>query len=77
MTSEDAWSSSEIQKAQLEDPDSSQILEKKLNSAERPSWQEIVLESSATKQYCALWDSLHLKDGVLYRKWESDGGNSC
>ncbi|GBM62391.1 Transposon Ty3-I Gag-Pol polyprotein [Araneus ventricosus] len=71
------WSSCEIQKAQLEDPAIKPILEKKLNSAERPSWQEIAPESPATKRYWALWDSLHLKDGVLYRKWESDDGNSC
>ncbi|GBN81789.1 Retrovirus-related Pol polyprotein from transposon 297, partial [Araneus ventricosus] len=50
---------------------------KKLNSSDRPSWQEIAPESLATKRYWALWDSLHLKDGVLYRKWESDDGNSC
>ncbi|GBM36448.1 hypothetical protein AVEN_234828-1 [Araneus ventricosus] len=49
----------------------------KLNSADRPSWQEIAPESPATKQYWALWDSLHLKDGLLYLKWESDDGNSC
>ncbi|GBN15820.1 Retrovirus-related Pol polyprotein from transposon 297 [Araneus ventricosus] len=71
------WSSCEIQKAQLEDPAIKPILEKKLNSADRPSWQEITPESPATKRYWALWDSLHLKDGVLYRKWESDDGNSC
>ncbi|GBM73782.1 Transposon Ty3-I Gag-Pol polyprotein [Araneus ventricosus] len=76
-TTVDPWSSCEIQKAQLEDPAIKPILEKKLNSADRPSWQEIAPESSATKRYWALWDSLHLKDGVLYRKWESDGGNSC
>ncbi|GBO33123.1 Retrovirus-related Pol polyprotein from transposon 297 [Araneus ventricosus] len=76
-TTVDPWSSCEIQKAQLEDPAIKPILEKKLNSAERPSWQEIAPESPATKRYWALWDSLHLKDGVLYRKWESDGGNSC
>ncbi|GBN18478.1 hypothetical protein AVEN_206311-1, partial [Araneus ventricosus] len=76
-TTVDPWSSCEIQKAQLEDPDIKPILEKKLNSAERPSWQEIAPESPATKRYWTLWDSLHLKDGVLYRKWESDDGNSC
>ncbi|GBM25302.1 Retrovirus-related Pol polyprotein from transposon 412, partial [Araneus ventricosus] len=76
-TTVDPWSSCEIQKAQLEDPAIKPILEKKLNSAERPSWQEIAPESPATKRYWALWDSLHLKDGVLYRKWESDDGNSC
>ncbi|GBL63530.1 Transposon Ty3-I Gag-Pol polyprotein [Araneus ventricosus] len=73
----DPWSSCEIQKAQLEDPNIKPILEKKLNSADRPSWQEIAPESPATKRYWALWDSLHLKDGVLYRRWESDNGSSC
>ncbi|GBM09461.1 Retrovirus-related Pol polyprotein from transposon 412, partial [Araneus ventricosus] len=67
----------EIQKAQLEDPAIKTILEKKLMSADRPSWQEIAPESPATKRYWALWDSLHLKDGVLYRRWESDDGRSC
>ncbi|GBN63376.1 hypothetical protein AVEN_265043-1 [Araneus ventricosus] len=67
----------EIQKAQLEDPTIKRILEKKLNSADRPSRQQIVPESPATKRYWALWDSLHLKDGVLYRKWESDDGSFC
>ncbi|GBN25236.1 Retrovirus-related Pol polyprotein from transposon 297 [Araneus ventricosus] len=69
LTTEDAWSSSEVQKAQLEDPAIRLILERKLNSEDRPSWQEIAPESPATKRYWALWDSLHFKDGVLYRKW--------
>ncbi|GBN28931.1 hypothetical protein AVEN_262197-1 [Araneus ventricosus] len=77
MTSVDPWSSCEIQKLQLEDTAIKSILEKKLNSADRPSWQEIALESPATKQYWALWDSLQLKDGVLYPRWQSDDGSSC
>ncbi|GBN68852.1 Retrovirus-related Pol polyprotein from transposon 412, partial [Araneus ventricosus] len=77
LTTEDACSSSEVQKAQLEDPAIRPILERKLNSEDRPSWQEIAPESHATKRYWPLWDSLHLKDGVLYRKWESDDGSSC
>ncbi|GBM48877.1 Retrovirus-related Pol polyprotein from transposon 297 [Araneus ventricosus] len=76
-TSVDPWSSCEIQKAELEDSAIKTILEKKLMSADQPSWQEIVPESPATKRYWALWDSLHLKDGVLYRRWESDDGRSC
>ncbi|GBL80450.1 Transposon Ty3-G Gag-Pol polyprotein [Araneus ventricosus] len=76
-TSVDLWSSCEIQKAQLEDSAIKPILEKELNSADRPSWQEIALENPATKRYWALLDSLHLKDGVLYRRWESDDGSSC
>ncbi|GBN82390.1 hypothetical protein AVEN_41350-1 [Araneus ventricosus] len=77
MTTEDTWPVSEIQKAQLEDPDIRPILEKKLKSADRPSRQEIAQENPATNRYWALWDSLHLKDGVLYRKWENDDGSSC
>ncbi|GBM22724.1 hypothetical protein AVEN_143498-1 [Araneus ventricosus] len=68
---------SEIQKAQLEHPDIRPILEKKLKLADRPSRQEIAQESPATKRYWALWDSLHLKDGALYRKWENNDGSSC
>ncbi|GBO03843.1 hypothetical protein AVEN_59486-1 [Araneus ventricosus] len=36
-------------------------------------------KAPATKRYWALWDSLHLKDGVFlyHRKWESDDGSSC
>ncbi|GBL81630.1 hypothetical protein AVEN_93424-1 [Araneus ventricosus] len=77
LTIDDAWSSSEVQKAQLEDPAIRPILERKLNSEDRTSWQEIAPESPATKRYWALWDSLHLKDGVLNHKWESDDGSSC
>ncbi|GBN02728.1 Retrovirus-related Pol polyprotein from transposon 297 [Araneus ventricosus] len=51
LTTEDAWSSSEVQKAQLEDPAIRPILEKKLNSEDRPSWQEIAPESPAAKRY--------------------------
>ncbi|GBL94941.1 hypothetical protein AVEN_187458-1 [Araneus ventricosus] len=74
MTTEGRWSLSETQKAQLEDPDIRPIMKMKLNSADRPSWQEIARESPATKRYWALWNSLYLKDGVLYRKWESNEG---
>ncbi|GBM80748.1 hypothetical protein AVEN_96414-1 [Araneus ventricosus] len=74
MTTENRWSLSEIQKAELEDPDIRPILKMKLNSADRPSWQEIARESPATKRHWALWNSLYLKDGVLYCKWESNDG---
>ncbi|GBN32936.1 Transposon Ty3-G Gag-Pol polyprotein [Araneus ventricosus] len=77
LTTEDAWSSSEVQKAQPEDPAIRPIVEKKLNSEDRPSWQEIAPENPATQRYWALWDSLHLKDGVLYLKWKRDDGSFC
>ncbi|GBM56891.1 Retrovirus-related Pol polyprotein from transposon 297 [Araneus ventricosus] len=49
LTTEDPLSSSEVQKAQLEYPAIRPILEKKPNSEDRPSWQEIAPESPATK----------------------------
>ncbi|GBM27383.1 hypothetical protein AVEN_250417-1 [Araneus ventricosus] len=51
---ENRWSLSEIQKAQLEDPDIRPILKMELNSEDRPSWQELAHESPATKRYWAL-----------------------
>ncbi|GBM83655.1 hypothetical protein AVEN_160822-1 [Araneus ventricosus] len=64
VTIEDPWSSSEVQKAQLEDPAIRPILEKKLNSYDRTSWKEIAPDSPAAKRYWAPWHSLHLKNGV-------------
>ncbi|GBN62963.1 hypothetical protein AVEN_38514-1 [Araneus ventricosus] len=74
MTTYDRWCLSEIQKAQLEDPDIRPILKKKLNSADSPSWQEIARECPATKRYWTLWNSLYLKYSALYSKWESNDG---
>ncbi|GBM90837.1 hypothetical protein AVEN_3084-1 [Araneus ventricosus] len=54
LATEDTWSSNEIQRAQLEDPAIMPILEKKLNSEDRPSWQEISPEIPVTKRHWAL-----------------------
>ncbi|GFW23497.1 retrovirus-related Pol polyprotein from transposon 412 [Trichonephila clavipes] len=48
----------------------------KESSDEKPSWQDIAPFHPTTKRYWALWDSLHLRNGVLYRKWESDDGKT-
>ncbi|GBM42678.1 hypothetical protein AVEN_219134-1 [Araneus ventricosus] len=48
-TSVDPWSSCEIQNAQIEVPAIKPILEKKLNSADRPSWQEIAPEQEIAR----------------------------
>ncbi|KAL6433637.1 hypothetical protein ACFW04_006618 [Cataglyphis niger] len=44
---------------------------------QHPSWQEIVLKGSSTKIYWSQWDSLELRDGILFRKWESPSMKSC
>ncbi|GBN47109.1 hypothetical protein AVEN_89258-1 [Araneus ventricosus] len=48
LTTEHPLSSSDSQKAQLEDPAIRTILGKKLNSDDRPSWQELAPEAPAT-----------------------------
>ncbi|GFT29868.1 retrovirus-related Pol polyprotein from transposon 412 [Trichonephila clavipes] len=46
------------------------------SSSNKPSWQDISAYSPTTKQYWALWKSLHLRNGVLYRKFESEDGKT-
>ncbi len=41
----------------------------------RPDWSEVSSKSKETKAYWAQWDSLCLRNGALYRKWESSDGN--
>ncbi|GFV68415.1 retrovirus-related Pol polyprotein from transposon 412 [Trichonephila clavipes] len=72
----DPWTDESIQKDQLADPEIKPILEFKESSDEKPSWQDIAPFHPTTKRSWALWDSLHLRNGVLYRKWESDDGKT-
>ncbi|GFX51119.1 retrovirus-related Pol polyprotein from transposon 297 [Trichonephila clavipes] len=65
-----------VRKDQLADPEIKPIIEFKVSSDEKPSWQDIAPFHPTTKRYWALWDSLHLRNGVLYRKWESDDGKT-
>ncbi|GFX43849.1 retrovirus-related Pol polyprotein from transposon 412 [Trichonephila clavipes] len=53
-----------------------QRVDKKRLSDKKPSWQDIAPFHPTTKRYWALWDSLHLRNGVLYQKWESDEGKT-
>jgi hypothetical protein len=75
ISTPDPWSPSEIRKCQLEDKDIKPIIDWKEKS-ERPSWQEVSPLSTITKCYWAQWDSLELKEGVLYRRWESEDGKN-
>ncbi|GFX58440.1 uncharacterized protein TNCV_320221 [Trichonephila clavipes] len=72
----DPWSGDCAREKHLTDPKIKPIIEFKESSNEKPSWQDIELFHPTTKRYWALWDSLHLSNGVLYRKWESDDGKT-
>ncbi|GFU62527.1 retrovirus-related Pol polyprotein from transposon 17.6 [Trichonephila clavipes] len=68
----DPWSDESVRKDQLADSKIKPIIEFKESSDEKRSWQEIAPFHPTTKRYWTLWDSLHLKNGLLYRTWESD-----
>lgn len=72
----DSWNDRDIRKAQLDDPHIRPILEMMESTDGKPTWQEISPFSPSTKRYWALWDTLLLKNGVLYRRWESNDGRS-
>ncbi|GFU28985.1 retrovirus-related Pol polyprotein from transposon 412 [Trichonephila clavipes] len=65
-----------VRNDQLADPEIKPITEFKESSDEKPIWQDITSFHPITKRYWALWDSLHLRNGVLYRKWESNDGKT-
>ncbi|XP_018378085.1 PREDICTED: uncharacterized protein LOC108770849 [Trachymyrmex cornetzi] len=55
---------------QLEDPSIAIILQGK-ETGIRPSWQEIASRDASAKIYWSYWDSLELRNGVLYKRWEA------
>ncbi|GFS57918.1 retrovirus-related Pol polyprotein from transposon 412 [Trichonephila clavipes] len=75
-TPPDPWSDEKVREDQMADPDIKPLIEFMESSSNKPSWQDISAYSPTTKQYWALWNSLHLKNGVLYRKFESEDGKT-
>ncbi|GFX36760.1 retrovirus-related Pol polyprotein from transposon 412 [Trichonephila clavipes] len=65
-----------VRKHQLADPEIKPIIEFKESFDEKPNWQDIAPFHPTTKRYWALWDSLHLRNSVLYRRWEPDDGKT-
>ncbi|GFX51763.1 retrovirus-related Pol polyprotein from transposon 17.6 [Trichonephila clavipes] len=72
----DPWSDESVRKDQLADPEIKPIIEFKESSDEKHSWQDIAPFHPTTKRYWALSGSLHLRNGALYRKWDSDDGKT-
>ncbi|XP_073815088.1 uncharacterized protein [Musca autumnalis] len=60
---------------QRKDPVLSKIIAAK-EGDQRPSQKDIASESHILKSYWAQWNSLLLKDGSLYRRWESEDGKT-
>ncbi|GFS52302.1 hypothetical protein TNCV_4850271 [Trichonephila clavipes] len=75
-TPHDPWSDEKVREDQMADPDIKPLIEFMESSSNKPSWQDISAYSPTTKQYWALWNSLHLRNGVLYQKFESEDGKT-
>ncbi|GFS91361.1 retrovirus-related Pol polyprotein from transposon opus [Trichonephila clavipes] len=60
----DVWIDESVRKDQLADPEIKSIIKFKESSDEKPSWQDIAPFHATTKRYWALWESLHLKNGI-------------
>ena len=68
------WSNQKLREEQLADKELRPLIEWKEEGRERPKWPDVSPENPGVKLYWAQWDRLHLKDGVLYRRWESHCG---
>ena len=71
---EHSLNSKELRQAQQTDPDICPIVSW-VEDGVRPPWATVAKGSEETKMYWAQWDSLHLKDGVVYRVWETPSGD--
>ena len=68
------WSPDVLSKAQKEDTHMGWLIILKQEGKTRPEWKDISVKGRAAKHYWSTWDRIVLKDGVAYRKWESDDG---
>ncbi|GFU03438.1 retrovirus-related Pol polyprotein from transposon 412 [Trichonephila clavipes] len=75
-TPPDPWSDEKVREDQMADPDIKPLIEFMESSSNKTKLADISAYSPTTKQYWALWNSLHLRNGVLYRKFESEDGKT-
>jgi hypothetical protein len=68
------WTWSDIAEAQKRDPELRSVYRLLEESAEKPDWAEIGIESWRAKCYWHQWPRLALRKEVLCRKWETTDG---
>ena len=61
---------------QLGDPNIASVLVRLMQNLPKPIWDEISHESKAIKKLVAIWDTLRLRDGILFRVFHKDDGRS-
>lgn len=71
-----SYSLEQVKKAQTKDADLKLIIDWMKNN-KRPEFEEVSQMNSVVKAYLAQWNSLKLRDEVLYRIWEDVNGKEA
>ena len=69
------WSLVQIRKEQEEDDIIGLVYSCKRESKVKPTWNEISIHSPNLKAYWFFWDQIHLKNNILYRRYEDETDN--
>ena len=69
------WTTSDLLEAQQQDQDIGPVV-RWITEGIRPPWSTVAPHSEETKIYWSQWDSLCLREGVLFRIWESPAGDT-
>ena len=65
------WNTETILKNQEDDAIIGQMLRLKNGAQAKPNWNEVSKYSPQLKAYWFLWDQLHVRNQILYRRWET------
>ena len=65
----------DLRESQLRDKTIGQVIRWKESRDKRPEWNEVSPGDAVIKRYWTQWDRLQMREGVLYRKWESEKGD--
>ncbi|KAF8795542.1 Transposon Ty3-I Gag-Pol polyprotein like [Argiope bruennichi] len=71
---DDPWSDANVCKSHIGDKVLKPIIDLMEASNGKPMWQDVAHYGPELKKHWAMWDSLYLRNGVLFRKCESDDG---
>ena len=70
------YSSIQINMMQLSDPNIATVLVRLIEERPKPTWDQISHESRAIKKLVAIWDTLRVRDGILFRVFHKSDGFS-
>ena len=74
VMAEPTWNGERMETIQRQDPTIGPVMVAMQSGEPKPQWRDISPLSPATKAYFAEWERLHLRGGVLTRRWESEDG---